>query len=309
MKQFRQVRAVGDGWNCGKRRRPWNSSIVSLVWVAAAAVAAETVAHLNFSAESFPASSRAERVAVAAAPTTRVPAFAICRPRFNPSRFIREIQVRRRDTLNSSSSSNEGDKLRAATGIRPSLHPVTINALVTALKSRARASLTSSEAWPQETPLELAMLAGEIAAKALLQRRQQSDQEFLPPEEQAIAGRVVGVVMRLPELETLLASQCQQPGAAWIAKYNEYHSFGILGEELVSSNEALVHDRVLSDPLFVLSRAESLLALFLHTVEVPQLQDRNASVPDQSSIDFIDADRKDVLLSQIDASLQSKQDE
>jgi hypothetical protein len=46
-----------------------------------------------------------------------------------------------------------------------------------------------------------------------------------------------------------------------------------------------------------MSRAESLLALFIHTVEQPTLAKMGEQVSDNSKIDFIDADQLEVLLS------------
>ncbi|KAL7576068.1 hypothetical protein ACA910_000852 [Epithemia clementina (nom. ined.)] len=190
----------------------------------------------------------------------------------------------------------KSDPARQATGIRPSLHPVTINALSEALKIRAR----NLNDMPLSTdsgvkPLQVALTAGRIASDAIHKRQQASGEDgmkLLQEEQQTIAGRVVGVVMRLPELESELYGKCES--VSWIAKYNEWSSFGILKEE--DSNEDSLTHRILSDPLFALSRAECLLALYLHTVEKPNLDKIGGAVPDGSKIDFLDADRREVLL-------------
>jgi hypothetical protein len=168
------------------------------------------------------------------------------------------------------SSKSIGDPLREATGIRPSLHPATINALAQALKIRAQnvrnpeKSLIVSE----ETPaLEVAMRAGKIAADAIDQRQKSSNQDGMvltPEEQQTIAGRVVGVVMRFSELEALLVEKVRATG--WIAKFGDWDSFGVLANE---DNLGDVQQRVKDDPLFTMTRAECLLALFLKTVETP----------------------------------------
>ena len=185
-----------------------------------------------------------------------------------------------------------GDPVRASTGIRPSLHPTTINAIAEALKLRS----TQNPDFPMRRsdtiqPLDVAVAAGKLAALALTKRAEASQDDgmtFDDKEEQTVAGRVVGVVMRLDALESMLIQKTQS--IEWIQKYNEWDSFGVL------ENEQGVEERIRKDPLFALNRAECLLAMFLHTVEKPTLEKVNQEVPDGSSIDFIDSDRLKVLL-------------
>jgi hypothetical protein len=191
-----------------------------------------------------------------------------------------------------------GDPLRAATGIRPSLHPTTINAIAEALRLRAVGDLDIPLVVGNGIePLHVALSAGRIAATAI-QRRQASSttdgMTLTPDEGQTIAGRVVGVVLRLESLERQLHSRVLQ--VDWVQKYGEFEMFGILqeGGKVVASS---VPEKIKSDPLFSLSRAECLLALFLDTVEAPQLAKIGQSVPGGSLVDFLDDDRKQVLLS------------
>ena len=192
-----------------------------------------------------------------------------------------------------SSDEIKGDSLRAATGIRPSLHPTTINAIAEALKYRA----SKSQDMPMRVtetiqPLEVAMTAGKIAGSAIEKRQKASkedDMELTTEEQQTIAGRVVGVIMRFDVLEIELHAKVSSVG--WVTKYNEWATFGVLETELEG-----VDDRIKSDPLFGMSRAECLLAIFLKTVEIPLLEKAGSSVPDGSKIDFMDADRSEVLL-------------
>ena len=187
----------------------------------------------------------------------------------------------------------KGDPLRDATGIRPSLHPTTINAIADALKYRAvkedgmffRVSDTVQ-------PLEVAATAGKIASNAIAKRQQSSDQDGMkltPQEEETIAGRILGVVMRLDNLEETLFNKVSNVG--WVAKYNEWATFGALETGMEGLDE-----RIKEDPLFSMSRAECLLAIFLKEVEIPQLAKAEQTVPDESKIDFLDADRSEVLL-------------
>lgn len=190
-----------------------------------------------------------------------------------------------------------GDSVREGTGIRPSLHPLTINTIAEALKRRARQDeeealvLRVSNASVQ--PLQVAISAGKLAADAIQKRQASSDADGMAltvAEQQTVAGRVVGVVLRLPELEAALRARCQ--AASWIAKYGEWNRFGLLPEESMVG----VDERTRIDPLFAMNRAECLLALFMDQVEAPELSRKNVTVPDNSKVDFLDTDRLEVLL-------------
>jgi hypothetical protein len=196
-----------------------------------------------------------------------------------------------------------GDPLRAATGIRPSLHPTTINAIAEALKARA----TKKEGMAfriSDTvqPLEVALTAGKIASNAIANRQKSSekdDMKLLPKEEQTVAGRVLGVIMRLDELERLLQEKVST--VSWISKYNEWATFGVTNNDDIGNgnDDDAVDDRIRHDPLFAVSRAECLLAIFLDTVEMPLLLKAKESVPDGSKIDFLDEDRREVLVTTV----------
>jgi hypothetical protein len=173
---------------------------------------------------------------------------------------------------------------------------MTINAIAEALKLRAtgNATLTVTN---EITPLQVALEAGRIAAEAIQKRQATSRDDgmvLLPEEQQTVAGRVLGVIMRLEQLEHLLNQKCQS--ASWIDKYNEWNNFGVLLDE-GESPITQVHERITRDPLFTLNRAECLLALYLNSVEAPELALKNATVVDNSQVDFLDADRAEVLLS------------
>ena len=212
--------------------------------------------------------------------------FGILRQRNRPREHLHHL---------TSLSAIQGDPLRAATGIRPSLHPLTINAISTVLQKRSTdkdANLRVED--PNVENLQVALAAGKIAAEALQKRQDQSKQDDMQltyEEGQTVAGRIVGVTMRLPDLESLLYEKCK--ATSWIAKYGEWPTFGILPDE---SDAKAVDEQIKMDPLFAMNRAECLLALFLSTVEKPELAAKGASVPDESRVDFLDADRQEVLL-------------
>ena len=203
-------------------------------------------------------------------------------------------------SFNPSSSTHlseiQGDPIRAATGIRPSLYPPTINAISDALKARAiKKEGLYFRASDDVKPLEIAITAGKFASDAIAKRQKSSEEDGMKlttEEEQTIAGRVLGVIMRFDELESLLHEKVSNVG--WIAKYNEWATFGTLKDE---TGEGAVDSRIKDDPLFCVSRAECLLALFLDTVEIPTLEKVGQTVPDGSKIDFLDADRIEVLVS------------
>lgn len=197
---------------------------------------------------------------------------------------------------NGSGRARKGDPVRAATGIRPSLHPVTINAIAEVLKARAINSISNKSDQEAQSPLQIALAAGQIAAEAIGKRQEssQDDEMTLEPEEaQTIAGRVVGVAVRLDALEEQLYEKCSR--TSWVSKYGEWASFGVLKNEC-STEKVSVSKVILDDPLFVMNRAECLLAIFLHHVEAPELELKNATVAGGSNVDFIDSDRREVLL-------------
>ena len=215
--------------------------------------------------------------------------------------------------------SKSGDPVRAALGNRPSLHPITINAIAEALKKRSqqqkKGKKDDNDDEQQQLafrvsdtvqPIDVAMTAGLIASSAIAKRREEQDLteederlQLTGREEQTIAGRILGVIMRLDELEQTLVERVSK--VDWVSQYDEWTSFGVLEieqEEQQPSSE-IVDQRIADDPLFCLNRAECLLALFLHTVETPQLAKAEESVPDGSKIDFIDTDRLEVILQEV----------
>lgn len=189
----------------------------------------------------------------------------------------------------------KGDPLRESTGIRPSLHPTTINAIAEALKCRARkAEGMNFRPSASVRPIDVALTAGTIAAAAIKKRQETSDKDGMKltaKEEQTISGRVLGVIMRFDDLESQLHDRVA--GISWVEKYNEWSNFGVLKSE---DDFDLVDEKIKLDPLFAVSRAECLLAIFLETVEIPQLLRVGETVPDGSKVDFLDSDRMEVLL-------------
>ena len=214
-----------------------------------------------------------------------------------------------------------GDPLREDNGVRPSIHPTAINAIAEALKARASQSISRKNQQPDDDemmhfrtsdtvdPLMVMVTAGQFASDAIQKRQESSEEDGMllnQGEEQTLAGRVMGVIMRLDNLEAELAERTGDVG--WVAQYNEWGSFGVLeGEkDTIDDDEEdrlkKVHAKILDDPLFCMNRAECLLAIFLQEVELPQLTKLNETVPDESKIDFLDEDRREVVLGSEDES-------
>lgn len=124
--------------------------------------------------------------------------------------------------------------------------------------------------------------------------------EFSMDESNVISGRVVGVVMRMRELEQLLRRKVGEAEYVW--KYGEEMSFGLLKKECKVSDVKLsdelekeLGESIKMNPLLRMNRAECLLALFIETVEKPKLEMIGEEVAGGSKIDFIDGDRLEVL--------------
>ena len=231
--------------------------------------------------------------------------------------FAKEQTTPDEETINKDASKKKkpkGDSIRSATGIRPSLHPVTINCIAEALLMRSKQTqeTTIDTASPNAEPLQIAITAGGIAMNAIEQRKAAAETDettdvFSMEESNAISGRVVGVVMRMRELEHTLRVRVN--AAEWIFDYGEEMSFGLLRKEceraregaetadyLTEELEKELAENIKINPLLRMNRAECLLALFLETVEKPKLEMIGEDVAGGSGIDFIDVDRLEVLL-------------
>ncbi len=204
----------------------------------------------------------------------------------------------------STSGASPGDKLRESTGKRPSLNPTIINTISEAILLRCSndPSQPPLEVTPEVEPIEVAMAAGQLATNAIDKRAKSStavkgdeSSAFNQEEGQLIAGRIVGVVMRWTELESLLIEQVKK--TSWVLKYGEEASFGLTKEEFEDDrNDSLLKQRLKDDPLLRMCRAECLYALFLRTVEMPTMAKMNQIPADGATgVDFLDNERMEVL--------------
>jgi hypothetical protein len=179
---------------------------------------------------------------------------------------------------------------------------------------------------PSNEPLRVAIAAGDIALNAINRRRDaakaddgddgpSSSSAFTAEESQMISGRVVGVVMRMRDLEKELVTRVGE--SDWVGRYGEEGGFGVLPGECYRSRGRpeeegggapppaavadekegpLLAENMCADPLFRMNRAECLLALFLSTVERPRMEAMGMDVPGGSGVDFVDGDRLGVIL-------------
>jgi len=205
-----------------------------------------------------------------------------------------------------SMSAAPGDKLRESTGKRASLSPTIINTISEALYLRAFGDASRPmELSSTVEPLEVAIAAGKLATNAIANREKSSSavkgdesSAFTQEESQLIAGRVLGVVMRWTELEDRLVQRVK--GTAWITKYGEEASFGLLADECKDEgcDKEALKQKLKDDPLFRMCRAECVYALFLKNIEMPALAKvGQVAIDDPNGLDFFDADRSEILFS------------
>jgi hypothetical protein len=228
---------------------------------------------------------------------------------------------------NDNENENEpGDSVRLANNIRPSLNPTIINTISNALLQR---STTKSSYIPStsSTPIEIMTEAAKLASEAIQSRALSSTQvkgdngAFNQEECQLVAGRIVGVCMRLGQLEDDLMDRINDPSSSWVKKYSEEYMFGVCSVELEDgykpsdigngsdnaddANATKVNtvlEKIKDDPLLRMNRAECLYALFLKNIEMPSMAkigqipvDAANSDGNGGGIDFIDAEKMEVL--------------
>lgn len=174
--------------------------------------------------------------------------------------------------------------------------------------------------------------AASLASKAIQSRAKGSthvkgdDGMFNAEESKLVAGRIVGVLMRLNELEDELIDRVNN--VRWVKKYGEQGIFGVCKVELdegyrpsnivnsvsnkgngndddtsdVKADSRIdeVLEKLKDDPLVRMCRAECLYALFLKNIELPSMQ-KAGQIPVDSAnavsggIDFMDQEKMEVL--------------
>lgn len=192
-----------------------------------------------------------------------------------------------------------GDKIRLTSGIRPSLHPLTINVISEYLRHRSLDYFSSSNTSNDDEKQMQPRIIEELITDALDKRRLACRADNSVPSDmfnkeecEVIRARVFGVLSSIDTLENALVTKVS--GVPWVAKYGEYRSFGLLPKECSNSKNSSgsqddLMKSVLDDPLLRMTRAECLLALFLTEITL--------GIPEGSeTVDFLDDERREVLL-------------
>ena len=190
----------------------------------------------------------------------------------------------------------------AATEQRPSLHPITIDAIAEALRIRA----SNNKSMPLRTnhddnieDWEIMMTAGKIAQSTLEETSSNDDEEsilFNKEEQNTIGARIVATIIRFEYLEEQLRKKCNTAIAELEQEEEvQYYNLGVLGvDEEVQQD--LLDETIRNDPVFSTNRAMSLLAIFLDSIERPARRQSGNTLPGGSVPDFLDPVQRKILL-------------
>lgn len=176
---------------------------------------------------------------------------------------------------------------------RPSLHPITIDAIEDAFRLRAQNSTTS--------PLRLIDDRSEWFdvqysiikfAERFMEKYTNAEGalQLTVEEQQTIGGRIVGVLMRLDDLEWEWNHRVTTSPLVNEVECHLWKTMVGLHPGNVEQNcIRTVDEALLEDEDFARARAERMLALFLLNIEGPGLEASGESIPGGSSpADFID---------------------
>jgi len=191
------------------------------------------------------------------------------------------------DTLQDDTLREDDDKHQTA---RPSLHPITIDAIEEAFRLRSQNSTTSplrlindSMEW-FEVQYSVVKFADRFMEK-YTKNKSTTSHDWTEEELQTIGGRIVGVLMRLEDLEwewnhRVTTSSLVQDVESTVWKT----TFGLHPDD-IEQNCILTLDTALSEEEdFARVRAERMLGLFLLNVEGPFVEE---PMPGGSYPDFI----------------------
>ena len=185
------------------------------------------------------------------------------------------------------------------------IHADTIDAIANGLLIREQdiqnMSLRFIEDGSME-PWQITLTVGKIAEQATNQfqrklnlknnKQQSNDDDVL---EKTMGGRIAAVWFRLDELEQLLDEQSSLSSSLLDSEEEDYRSLGgILSPSSAEENNdsmLVLKQLILENESFRKAGARSLLALFLHTVEVPGMRRNNITVSSMD-IDFLTSVQK-----------------
>ena len=175
---------------------------------------------------------------------------------------------------------------------RPSLHPITIDAIEEAFRLRAQNMTTSPLRIINEQTewFEVQYSAAKFADRFL---EKTVAHQWTEEELQTIGGRIVGVLMRLDDLEWEWWNRATKDDYTSTIPNNLWKSTLGLHPGGVEQSCVLTLDEALSqEDEFARIRAERMLGLFLMNIEGPGLKAAGESVPGGSYPDFIEDEKQ-----------------
>jgi len=188
---------------------------------------------------------------------------------------------------------------------RPSLHPIAIDAIEEAFRLRAQNTTTSplrlidaQTEWFQVhySIVKFADRFLEKYKKSSTESSTSSDNDFQWTEEelQTIGGRIVGVLMRLDDLEwewnhrIRTSSLADADSSSMIPSDVWKTTLGLHPGDVEQNCFRTVDTALSEDKDFARARAEKMLALFLMNIELPGMEASESTVPGGSYPDFIE---------------------
>eukprot|EP00984_Skeletonema_dohrnii_P004045 scaffold1391_cov84-Skeletonema_dohrnii-CCMP3373.AAC.4 len=181
-----------------------------------------------------------------------------------------------------------------------SLHPITIDAIEEAFRFRAQNVTTSplrlldsNMEW-FEVQYSIMKFADRFLEKYTKESKKKNKEPTWTEEElQTIGGRIVGVLVRLDDLEwewnhRVSTSTLGQPESSDMIPYNQWKSIlGLHPDNVEQRCTKTLDMALLEEKDFARARAERMLALFLLCVEGPAMKASGNRSPDDSEVDFI----------------------
>ncbi|KAL7500508.1 hypothetical protein ACHAWT_008329 [Skeletonema menzelii] len=180
-----------------------------------------------------------------------------------------------------------------------SLHPVTIDAIEEAFRLRAQNMTTSplrlldsNMEW-FEVQYSIMKFAERFLEKYTKGNKNNEEPIWTEEELQTIGGRIVGVLVRLDDLEwewnhRVSTSTLGQPESSEMIPYNQWKSIlGLHPDNVEQRCIKTVDMALLEENDFARVRAERMLALFLLNIEGPAMKASGNLSPDGSEVDFI----------------------
>ena len=186
---------------------------------------------------------------------------------------------------------------------RPSLHPITIDAIEEALRLRAQNMTTSplriinaQTEWfeVQYSAVKFSDRFMEKFQSKSSKAAETGDFQWTEEELQTMGGRIVGVLMRLDDLEwewnhRVRTSPLGQLDSPSMIPYEQWKTtLGLHPDNVEQVCFRTVDMAILEEKEFARARAERMVALFLLNIEGPAIKASGNKFPGGSEVDFID---------------------